>query len=154
MIPRNTTLIVRRIPAKAPHCASRYLAGIVQNAQPQSTTVINSIVSAPLPAFLMTKAQESAENAVQPVAPNLGTLSGETEEDRINALYRQTEEQWQVSAAQVAASQNLKGLNTRPGASTNNGVSTDGGHRSYHSSSVDPSRPPPPGYTCHRCGVK
>lgn len=122
MIQRNTTLVVRRVPAKHPYSANRYLAGIstVTGSQAAQAPVVNTLVDSGINGnFIFGSKSQQPQNSISSEALNsldsavinggyssaLGqeTLGGDTEEDKIKALFKHSEEQWQIQSDQVAS---------------------------------------------------
>jgi protein MPE1 len=120
-IARSSSVIVRRLPASKPGKGTA-----------QKYVLENPVASKVIPAQQQPQQEETA--AVQYIIPEkeekVETLSGETEQDKINSLFSLNEQNsWQHNAK--------------------NG---DGKHS--YPAYQDPNRPPPPNYVCYRCGIK
>ncbi|KAL8650307.1 MAG: hypothetical protein Q9226_005198 [Calogaya cf. arnoldii] len=128
LIPRSTAVIAKRLPALKPGRggAARYVSGkMPHNAKNSHRTEL--------------VAGTAAAGSKKVEAPRgLSDMNGaQTEEEKINAMYRLGADQWAKQQQEMA--------NATPV------------HRSGPSKSKQvnvPDRPPPPGYVCYRCGEK
>ncbi|KAL8760244.1 MAG: hypothetical protein Q9199_000143 [Rusavskia elegans] len=128
LIPRSTAVIAKRLPALKPGRggAARYVSGKM----PQSAKNSHRTELAAGTAGAGSKKVEAPAG--------LTDMNGtQTEEERIDAIYKLSADQWAQQQQEMA--------NATPV------------HRSGPSKSKQanvPDRPPPPGYVCYRCGEK
>ncbi|KAK6520618.1 E3 ubiquitin-protein ligase rbbp6 [Arthrobotrys conoides] len=133
MIPRGTAIIARRLPPAKPGrgTAQRYVTGKMPTAALSAGRVEKKVHT--IHAGGPTKpTATSAPSAV----PGLGA-EGQTEEERIAAMFQASSEQWNQTQEQMA--------NARP-------IHGQGGFKKKNVPA--PSHPPPTGYVCYRCGEK
>ncbi|KAL8675286.1 MAG: hypothetical protein Q9168_000315 [Polycauliona sp. 1 TL-2023] len=128
LIPRSTAVIAKRLPAFKPGRggAARYVSGkMPQNAKNSHRAELN------------TRATGAASKKVE--APRgLSDMNGaQTEEEKINAMYKLGADQWAQQQQEMA--------NATP-------VHRNGPFKTKQTNV--PDRPPPPGYVCYRCGEK
>ena len=128
IVPKNTSVIVRRVPS-ATGVRGGSKRAIAHSHAPTST-------STPFNAPLPTPSQ---------------TL---TEEDRITSMISQSSAHWEKSSEELAAGSASAGLmkrKMRPFVPNNAGAASANPNSSFSSYAT---RPPPPTYTCFRCGQK
>ncbi|KAI4218870.1 MAG: hypothetical protein LQ349_008538 [Xanthoria aureola] len=128
LIPRSSAVIAKRLPALKPGRggAARYVSGkMPQNAKTSHR-------------------QELAAGTAGAASKKVGSHTGlsdmngtQTEEERINAIYKLSADQWAQQQQEMANATPVH----RSGPSKNKQVNV-------------PDRPPPPGYVCYRCGEK
>ncbi|KAI8054215.1 DWNN domain-containing protein [Syncephalis plumigaleata] len=138
LIPRSTSVIVRRMPPVAPGkgTAQRYIKGImgVVGGAQMATDRGGQLGGRPDPTSTGTASSATGIGASATPPMNLPNEE-ESEEMRIQAMFQQEKEQWQQQQAQMA----------------DGGVSGSNNTRSFQSY---PEREPPPNYVCYRCGEK
>ncbi|EWC46504.1 hypothetical protein DRE_04227 [Drechslerella stenobrocha 248] len=130
MIPRGTAITARRLPPAKPGrgTAQRYVTG-------KMPTVALSAGRIEKKAHTTHASTVSKPAAPSPV-PGLGS-EGQTEEERIAAMFQASSEQWNQTQEQMA--------NARP-------IHGQGGFKKKNTPA--PNHPPPTGYVCYRCGEK
>ncbi|KAK6359810.1 E3 ubiquitin-protein ligase rbbp6 [Orbilia brochopaga] len=130
MIPRGTAITARRLPPVKPGrgTAQRYVTGKM----PAVGLSAGRIEKKAHP----THASTASKPAAPPAASGLAT-EGQTEEERIAAMFQASSEQWNQTQEQMA--------NARP-------VFGQGGFKKKNAPA--PNHPPPTGYVCYRCGEK
>ncbi|ORY04079.1 DWNN-domain-containing protein [Basidiobolus meristosporus CBS 931.73] len=125
IVPRATSVIVRRLPASKPGkgTAQHYVSGHASNPQ--------GLVPKPRPRG---NVGGYAMNPPPPTVP----LDDDSEEARIQAMFRQSSEQWEQQQERMAEA---------------TPIMTPFKKRPQNSNSM-PVRAPPPSYVCFRCGQK
>lgn len=183
MIPRNTTIKVARTTGYPGRNASRYLAGAQMLRRGVQVAAKDGVFGQVGGNSFQygSRAQELVNNNNNYGAASLAgaqgpentLITGETEEDKIRAVYSQTEQLWKEQSDSIAASQQRKGLvnqkrlqqaamaandknskNQAPN-QQNQQQSSDNVSNAW-ASSKDPSggKPvPPANYICDRCGI-
>ncbi|EPS37844.1 hypothetical protein H072_8396 [Dactylellina haptotyla CBS 200.50] len=131
MIPRGTAITARRLPPAKPGrgTAQRYVTGKMPTAALSAGRIEKK-------AHTTHTAPASKSAASGSTVPGLGT-EGQTEEERIAAMFQASSEQWNQTQEQMA--------NARP-------IHGQGGFKKKNAPA--PSHPPPTGYVCYRCGEK
>ncbi|KAI3634768.1 hypothetical protein MIR68_007149 [Amoeboaphelidium protococcarum] len=180
MIQRNASLYVRRVPAKAPHSAAKYLAGLGDQNASTSGRDQQSVMQSGLPSLAQFGSSSlpglggniTSQSSAAPQYPQFyglpglssaanqftqaqqvkrGLIQGETEEDQIRQLFEQSGQQWDQQQSQIGQSQQGKMQNMMMQGNRAAGTGRNGQYQNTH---LDPNKPPPPNYTCHRCGIK
>ncbi|KAJ6260606.1 hypothetical protein Dda_4832 [Drechslerella dactyloides] len=130
MIPRGTAITARRLPPAKPGrgTAQRYVTGKMLTVGLGASRLEKK--SHP------THASSSSKPSAPATAPSMST-EGQTEEERIAAMFQASSEQWNQTQEQMA--------NARP-------VHGQGGFKKKNAPA--PNHPPPTGYVCYRCGEK
>ncbi|EIE87768.1 hypothetical protein RO3G_12479 [Rhizopus delemar RA 99-880] len=168
MVPRNTSVIVRRLPASRPGkgTAQRYVLGAMDNKAQSSVKLNNNQTSSSTPTFTSSHRNLVLNNTQRPQHQPMPTdntgeqqsneaAKDDSEEARIQAMFQQTTDQWGVMQERLAEQQYIP-YNARGGGGgdpnkrgkyqgPNNGENKDG---------QIPQRVPPPNYVCYRCGQK
>ncbi|KAI8894539.1 hypothetical protein BC833DRAFT_652013 [Globomyces pollinis-pini] len=141
VIQRNTSVLVARRPAFKPGkgTAQRYLNMTMATTQKQP---IKNIYTKPMVA----------------VRPKMGGGENQSESDAISLMFQQQSEQWQQTQDQMATVRPIyrppmPGRGGAVGGGAGRGM-MGGGYRPMGGMDMEPQRPPPPGYTCFRCGEK
>ncbi|KAI9313480.1 DWNN domain-containing protein [Dichotomocladium elegans] len=170
-IPRNTSIIVRRLPASRPGkgTAQRYVSGAMHTdgkalgssgmgmmkgglhgppppgsaAERFSNGGRNMVLNAP-------QYRQPAAAAAVAAASSGGGPSDDSEEARIQAMFQQTTDQWGAMQEKLAEQQYIpyaRGNDYRRGRG-------EGGENGQQQQMQQPIRIPPPTYVCYRCGQK
>lgn len=113
MVPRNTSIIVRRLPASRPGkgTAQRYVLGALDSKGP-GTMKTNPSMAAPTPSFNpghRNLVLNNTQHQQQPQAMQIDTvdqqnnsIKDDSEEARIQAMFQQTTDQWGVMQEKLA----------------------------------------------------
>ncbi|KAI8050637.1 DWNN domain-containing protein [Gilbertella persicaria] len=179
VVPRNTSVIVRRLPAARPGkgTAQRYVLGVlptdgkgVVKGVPSTggptgaasgggpiggrNMVLNAQRQQPKPSF----SQNIDGSTEETNAPH-----DDSEEARIQAMFQQTTDSWGAMQERLAEQQyipyNNRGGDNRRGrgghqAGTSGATHAGTGNREDAQQPQMPQRVPPPTYVCYRCGQK
>lgn len=149
-IPRNTSIIVRRVPVERPGKgnAQKYLTGTGPT-HIIGRRVANSAKSGPsIGKNKITTTNKVNKNGVK----SEETLEGLTEEERINAMFQKSNEHWMQLQDQMA---NAKSVPYRPHfISSHSTGSTAGAKPTNPNATTVPQKVPNPSYVCFRCGQK
>jgi protein MPE1 len=127
VIPRSTSVIARRLPTARPgskDSAAKYVSG-------------NMSFGGPRGSHRSETAKGFSQTSVGGPAAVTGSGDGNSEEDMINAMFQAQGEQWKQTQEHMA--------NASPVYYPSN---------SKNAMLHVPDHPPPPGYTCYRCGQK
>ncbi|KAF7725861.1 E3 ubiquitin-protein ligase rbbp6 [Apophysomyces ossiformis] len=180
VVPRNTSVIVRRLPASRPGkgTAQRYVlgagpidskgmgqgVGMMKPAQPSEqrfggggrNLVLNNTQQhkqrSPVPS--------NTEAALAPPSESSNGPSDDSEEARIQAMFQQTTDQWGAMQERLAEQPyipyNARGAGgwQRGRGGYHGSVHRDGGDSNKDANNQQPQRIPPPTYVCYRCGQK
>ncbi|KAI8065979.1 DWNN domain-containing protein [Thamnidium elegans] len=170
VIPRNTSIIVRRLPASRPGkgTAQRYVLGVLPTdgkgpgfakgvPPPPTHTQFNPGRNMVLNAVRPPPAKPTQE--VEDEGPK-----DDSEEARIQAMFQQTTDQWGAMQERLAEQQyipyNARGGDARRGGRGGGFQGSPGGLTHSQASSTEnkegqmPQRVPPATYVCYRCGQK
>lgn len=100
-IPKNTSVIVRLLPATPYRSAQRYLSG--SSYVPRGSQLAAAKLMAQQPGLSATTSTSTAISSV-PIATAAPTtiIEGETEADRIQSLFQQSDDQWKKESLQIA----------------------------------------------------
>ncbi|KAI8970449.1 hypothetical protein BDF20DRAFT_803616, partial [Mycotypha africana] len=182
VVPRNTSVIVRRLPAARPGkgTAQRYVQGVMDGksagkpnaaasiAPPGSSTGTNAVHRG---RNLVLDAQKQRQQQMQKPSPSISNattadanaedVAMDSEEARIQAMFQQETSQWDAMQEKLAEQQyipyNNRGDSRRGGRGGFQGSSghRDGGNMNENNKDgQQPIRVPPPTYVCYRCGQK
>jgi len=149
-IPRNTSIIVRRVPPERPGKgnAQKYLSASGPSTHIIGRRVANTSKSAPS----ITKNKIITTNKTsQGGVKTEETLEGLTEEERINAMFQKSNEHWKQLQDQMA---NAKSVPFRPHFLSNHANSGSNTKQTNPAASAVPQKIPNPTYVCFRCGQK
>jgi hypothetical protein len=115
MVPRNTSVIVRRLPASRPGkgTAQRYVLGAMDNKAQSSVKLNNNQASSSTPAFTSSHRNLVLNNTQRPQHQPMPTdntgeqqsneaTKDDSEEARIQAMFQQTTDQWGVMQERLA----------------------------------------------------
>lgn len=150
-IPRNTSIIVRRVPPERPGKgnAQKYLSASGPVTHVIGRRVANTSKNVPsIGKNKIVTTNKTGQNS----AKTEETLEGLTEEERINAMFQKTNEHWKQLQDQMA---NAKSVPFRPHfLSSHSSSNTSGTKPTNPNSSTIPQKIPNPTYVCFRCGQK
>ncbi|ORX53377.1 DWNN-domain-containing protein [Piromyces finnis] len=150
-IPRNTSIIVRRVPPERPGKgnAQKYLSA----SGPSTHIIGRRVANTTKPAVGKSKAVAiSKPNQSNGIKTSEETLEGLTEEERINAMFQKSGEHWKQLQDEMA---NAKSVPFRPhftGSHPSN--STPGSKPSSSNPTPTIQKIPNPTYVCFRCRQK
>ncbi|CAO3672611.1 unnamed protein product [Rhizopus microsporus] len=178
MVPRNTSIIVRRLPASRPGkgTAQRYVLGAMDN-KGQSGVIKNPTGTPTNPTFTFMSNhrnlvlnntqrslppqqqlhQQHQQHQQQPQQMQMDSINPQndapkdnSEEARIQAMFQQTTDQWGVMQERLAEQQYIP-YNARD---PNKRARYPGQNNGENKDGQMPQRVPPPNYVCYRCGQK
>jgi protein MPE1 len=98
-IPKNTSVIVRLLPATPYRSAQRYLSG--SSFVPRGSQLAAAKLMAQQPS-LATLSSAAAANPSAAAMASTTTIQGETEADKIQSLFQQSDDQWKKESLQIA----------------------------------------------------
>ncbi|KAI9274226.1 DWNN domain-containing protein [Sporodiniella umbellata] len=162
MVPRNTSIIVRRLPASRPGkgTAQRYVLGALENKGPGT---VKSSPAISTPSFsqghrnmVLNNTQHHQPQPMQTDTEdvNKDAIKDDSEEARIQAMFQQTTDQWGVMQEKLAEQQYIP-YNARGGGDPSKRGKYQGPASTGENKEAQmPQRIPPANYVCYRCGQK
>ncbi|RPB29561.1 DWNN-domain-containing protein [Terfezia boudieri ATCC MYA-4762] len=140
VIPRSTSIIARRLPPNKPGkgTAHRYVSSKMPTTAAPNAQRTEKAYSKP---GHFTRKDEGNMNGSGDISAPAAATNGETEEERIAAMFQANSEVWNKTQEHMATATPIY-----------RGVPQAGGFRK--NTGPVPSHPPPQGYICYRCGEK
>ncbi|KAI7897820.1 DWNN domain-containing protein [Cokeromyces recurvatus] len=164
IVPRNTSVIVRRLPAARPGkgTAQRYVLGVLPTdgkgvSKPTPTPHYN--ISNNRNLVLNAQKQAIPKATEEKTTEEKNKVEDDSEEARIQAMFQQTTDQWGAMQERLAEQQyipynNRGGDNRRGRGGYHPSTTTTHSTENKEGQTPQPQRVPPPTYVCYRCGQK